>query len=102
MKARGWEVTACDRAQVDITDRAAVPEVMTHFDFATPDMPTGRRYNTIVPQQALFMMNSPLVVEQAKNLTLRPDFKAARGAQEKIKLLYKLKAYDLETKDDAP
>jgi hypothetical protein len=60
------------------------------FDVASPDLTTGRRNQTIVPQQALFMMNSPLVIEQARNLTLRPDFKAAPGADEKIRLLYKL------------
>src|SRR5262249_3260760 len=49
-------------------DREAMPETLNHFDFANPDMATGRRYDTIVPQQSLFLMNSPLVVEQAKNL----------------------------------
>ena len=43
-----------------------------------------------MPQQALFMMNSSLVVEQAKNLTLRPEFKTASGVHEKVYLLYKL------------
>ncbi|MEY2411213.1 MAG: hypothetical protein QOF48_3883 [Verrucomicrobiota bacterium] len=71
-------------------DRTRVPNMSLAFDFANPDMTTGRRNQTIVPQQALFMMNSPLVVEQAKNLTLRPDFKTAPGAHEKIKLLYRL------------
>jgi hypothetical protein len=58
-------------------DRTRVPNMSLAFDFANPDLTTGRRNQTIVPQQALFMMNSPLVVEQAKNLTVRPDFKAA-------------------------
>ena len=71
-------------------DRTRIPNMSLAFDFANPDLTTGKRNQTIVPQQALFMMNSPLVVEQAKNLTLRPDFKAAPGASEKIKLLYKL------------
>jgi len=60
------------------------------FDFANPDLTTGKRNETIVPQQALFMMNSPLVVEQARNLTLRSDFKAQTKAEDRIKLLYKL------------
>jgi hypothetical protein len=71
-------------------DRTRVPNMSLAFDFANPDLTTGKRNQTIVPQQALFMMNSPLVVEQAKNLTVRSDFKAASGAHEKIKLLYKL------------
>jgi hypothetical protein len=60
------------------------------FDFANPDLTTGKRDETIVPQQALFMMNSPLVVEQAKNLVKRPDFKAKPSNEEKVKLLYNL------------
>jgi hypothetical protein len=71
-------------------DRARIPSMFQAFDFANPDLITGKRNETIVPQQALFMMNSPLVVEQAKNLTLRPDFKAQARAEDRIKLLYKL------------
>jgi len=69
-------------------DRRNLPEVFNQFDFANPDMTTGKRYETIVPQQALFMMNSPMVVEQARNLVNRPDFKATTGPEKRIKLLY--------------
>ncbi len=71
-------------------DRAKVPEVMNNFDFANPDITTGKRYETIVPQQSLFMMNSPLVVEQARNLTERKDFKAIEEDDDRIKMLYEL------------
>ncbi|HXJ59904.1 MAG TPA: PSD1 and planctomycete cytochrome C domain-containing protein [Verrucomicrobiae bacterium] len=71
-------------------DRARIPSMFQAFDFANPDLTTGRRSETIIPQQALFMMNSPLVVEQARNLTQRPDFKAKPKAEDKIKLLYQL------------
>ncbi len=71
-------------------DRRNLPEVFNQFDFANPDIETGKRYETIVPQQALFMMNSPLVVEQARNLVNRSDFRQAAGAEERIKLLYDL------------
>ncbi|HEY6167332.1 MAG TPA: DUF1553 domain-containing protein, partial [Verrucomicrobiae bacterium] len=71
-------------------DRAAVPEVMTHFDFATPDMPSGRRYNTIVPQQALFMMNGPQVIEVTRNLIARPEYKAAKTDEARIEALYQV------------
>jgi mono/diheme cytochrome c family protein len=69
-------------------DRRNLPEVYNQFDFANPDIETGRRYETIVPQQALFMMNSPLVVEQARNLVNRRDFQETQGPRERIKLLY--------------
>lgn len=71
-------------------DRAKLPEVMTSFDFANPDIATGKRYETIVPQQSLFMMNSPLVLEQARNITERKDFKALTDDESRIKLLYEV------------
>src|SRR5436309_11886601 len=54
-------------------DRSDVADVLVNFDFANPDLPTGRRHETTVPQQALFLMNSPLVIEQAKTLVALPD-----------------------------
>ena len=42
-------------------DRGNLPELMSHFDFSNPDMPNSKRSTTIVPQQALFLMNSPMV-----------------------------------------
>ena len=71
-------------------DRASLPEVFNHFDFANPDMTSGKRFDTIVPQQALFMMNSPLVVELAKTLIARKDFQALEKPEERINLLYNL------------
>ncbi len=69
-------------------DRSDLPEVFNHFDFATPDMPTGRRHETTVPQQALYLMNSPLVVEQARNLVERPDVKDCQTDEQKVRRLY--------------
>ncbi len=70
--------------------RNNLPGMFVAFDFASPDMTTGRRETTTVPQQALFMMNSPLVVEQARDLVKRPDFKACPTDQRKVELLYNL------------
>jgi hypothetical protein len=71
-------------------DRSDLPEVFNHFDFATPDLPTGRRHQTTVPQQALYLMNSPLVVEQARNLVERPDVKGCRTDEERIRRVYEI------------
>ena len=71
-------------------DRHNLPELYNQFDFANPDIETGRRYETIVPQQSLFLMNSPLVIEQAKSLVARSDFKELATDQERVKLLYEL------------
>ena len=41
------------------------------FDVASPDQHAPSRFNTTVPQQALFLMNSPFVTEQAKAVAAR-------------------------------
>jgi hypothetical protein len=71
-------------------DREDLPEVFNHFDFANPEMSNGRRYETTVPQQALYVMNSPLVVEQARNVVERPDVTACATEEDKIKRLYNI------------
>jgi hypothetical protein len=42
-------------------DRQNLPNVFRTFDFASPDAHTPERPHTLVPQQALFMMNDQLV-----------------------------------------
>ena len=69
-------------------DRSDISSVMVNFDFALPDLPTGKRHETIVPQQALFFMNSPLVIEQAKKLVALPDFKDCATDTAKVRFLY--------------
>jgi hypothetical protein len=71
-------------------DRANVGNMFVAFDFANPDLSTGQRTATIIPQQALFMMNSPLVIEQAMHMVSRDDFKNAGADADRIKLLYRL------------
>jgi hypothetical protein len=41
------------------------------FDFANADTSTSRRVNTTVPQQALFAMNSPFMLEASRGLASR-------------------------------
>ncbi len=65
-----------------------LPEVYGQFDFANPDITTGKRYETTVPQQALFMMNNPLAVELARRLVNERAFQVLTGADAKIKFLY--------------
>ena len=49
-------------------DRQNLDGLYRTFDFAVPDATTPRRFVTIVPQQALFLMNSPFLHEQARSL----------------------------------
>jgi hypothetical protein len=53
-------------------------------------LPTGRRFQTIVPQQALFRMNSLLVIEQARNIMDREDVKACTTDPDRLKKLYEI------------
>jgi hypothetical protein len=46
---------------------------MAHFDFAKPEMANSKRTATIVPQQALFLMNSPFTVDVVRRIVNRPE-----------------------------
>jgi len=70
-------------------DRSALPEMFNTFDFANPEISTGERVITTVPQQALFMMNSPFVGEQIRNLFNRTDFPKTGTDEEKITFIYR-------------
>lgn len=49
-------------------DRQNLPGLFRTFDFASPDTTAPRRYETIVPQQALYMMNNPFVAAQTRRM----------------------------------
>ncbi len=76
------------RTVYGVIDRSDVLDVLVNFDFANPDMPSGKRYETSVPQQALFLMNSPVVVEQAKKLVALKEFTDAVSDEARVQFLY--------------
>jgi hypothetical protein len=76
------------RALYFLIDRRNPPELLTQFDFPNPDTPSGRRFTTTVPQQALFLMNSPLVIETSRKLTHRPEFTRFARDEDRVSLLY--------------
>ena len=51
--------------------RSAVPETLRIFDFPEPSIIAAQRDVTTVPTQALYMLNSPFVLSQAKALAAR-------------------------------
>ena len=69
-------------------ERQNLPAMFRTFDFASPDTHSPRRFTTSVPQQALFMMNSPFVVEQARALVAHPTIQEAAAAEAKVASLY--------------
>ena len=75
------------RAIYGMIDRYNLEPVYRTFDFPNPDTSSPRRVGTIVPQQALYLLNSPFVVEQAKGLASRPELVAGKP-DERVKHLY--------------
>ena len=50
--------------------RDSLPEALAVFDFADPNVSAEKRTSTSVPSQALFLMNNPFVVEQARSMAM--------------------------------
>ena len=71
-------------------DRQNLSGMFRTFDLANPDASSPQRFNTTVPQQALFMMNGPFVIEQARHLLERPEIKAASATEKKISRMYEV------------
>jgi len=77
------------RTVYGLVDRQSLPAVFRAFDFASPDLSSERRPRTTVPQQALFSMNAPLVIELARALAARPEVTAATSPEARIITLYR-------------
>jgi hypothetical protein len=71
-------------------DRQNLPGLFRTFDFASPDTHAPQRYSTTVPQQALFLMNSPFAVEQAKAVAARPKVAGNTEPESRVDALYRL------------
>ncbi len=51
--------------------RNSLPGLFEVFDFAEPNLVCGRRNTSTLPTQALFMLNSPFVMERARDAAAR-------------------------------
>jgi hypothetical protein len=71
-------------------DRQFVPGVYRVFDFANPDLHTPQRSDTTVPQQALFFLNSPFLIERGRALAARAAVRAPDRPARRIERLYQL------------
>jgi hypothetical protein len=71
-------------------DRGNLPELMQQFDFSDPDMPNSKRASTTVPQQALFLMNSPMSVDVARHIVARPEVAGASDDLARVIGLYRI------------
>jgi hypothetical protein len=76
------------RTQYGFIDRQNLPGLFRTFDLASPDSSNPQRHQTTVPQQALFLMNSPFVLEQAASLMRLPEIAEQRDAAGKLRQLH--------------
>jgi hypothetical protein len=51
--------------------RQQLPALFRTFDFANPDLHCPKRHETTGPQQALFLLNSPFIADQARGVVRR-------------------------------
>jgi hypothetical protein len=77
---------------------ATLPDVLEVFDGAPPGMVTGRRASTTVPTQALFLLNSPFVLDRARALAESLTRRADLDDRGRLALLYR-KLFSREPSD---
>ncbi|MDB6139851.1 MAG: hypothetical protein JWO94_2923, partial [Verrucomicrobiaceae bacterium] len=79
--------TNCRRAVYGFTDRYRIPSLLRNFDVANPDTSISKRYETLVPLQALFLMNSGFVQAQTAAVVQRTT--TARDDDQRITFLFR-------------
>ena len=70
-------------------DRQNLPGTFRAFDLASPEQHTPQRFQTTVPQQALYLMNSAFVAERARAVVLRPEVAQATAPSAKVAAIYR-------------
>ncbi|MFT7644254.1 MAG: hypothetical protein ACI9G1_006020, partial [Pirellulaceae bacterium] len=66
-------------------DQFASDQFLRLFDFPVPRSTVAQRSPTITPQQSLFLLNNPFVIEQARSFAARLE---PAANDEKVKLAY--------------
>ncbi len=82
-----------NRTLYSFVDREKLEEVFRVFDFPSPDITAARRTSTTVPQQSLFLLNNPFVIEQAKAVlreALGGEVLSEADSQELFRSLFQL------------
>ena len=72
-------------------ERQNLPSLFRTFDLASPDNSSSGRFETIVPQQALYMVNSPFVQDLARHLadSLTRESSEETGVEEQVTRMYR-------------
>src|SRR5262245_46284536 len=69
-------------------DRQDLPNLLRVFEFASPDESTSRHPQATVPQQALFLLNSPFVNFLTDRLLAREDMVACKSWETRVERIY--------------
>ena len=72
-----------------LVDRQDLPALYRAFDFAVPDQCVERRPRTTVPQQALFALNSPFIMQQARALAGLPEIQSRQKLSDRVDALFR-------------
>ncbi len=78
------------RTVYGVIDRNELPAWFRTFDLANPDITTAQRDATTVPQQSLFFLNSPFVMNQACKMVDRSRFQRLDDETTQVRSLYQL------------
>ncbi|MFO0870140.1 MAG: PSD1 and planctomycete cytochrome C domain-containing protein [Pirellulales bacterium] len=93
LAGRPVEIAADAQARVrtvyGLVDRQSLPGVFRAFDFAAPDQSVERRPRTMVPQQALFALNSSFMITQAQSLAAQLESAGITATEARIEYLYR-------------
>jgi hypothetical protein len=76
------------RTVYGLVDRQELPAAYRAFDFASPDQSAGQRPRTTTPQQALFGLNSPFVIEQARAICAQSESPGVDAA-DRVRQIYR-------------
>lgn len=78
------------RAVYGFIERQNLPLTFKTLDFASPDASSPMRFVTTVPQQALFMMNSPLVTDQAREIAKVIESSDAKSGTKAVNAAFRI------------
>jgi hypothetical protein len=88
------------RALYGYTDRFRIPALLRNFDVANPDTSIARRAETLVPLQALYLMNSSFVRQQAAAVLHRPEIEKAKTPRERVAAAFRIVLSRQPSKDE--
>lgn len=78
------------RTVYGFVERQNLPGMFRTFDFASPDTTSAQRFQTTVPQQALYFMNSPFALDQVRRFLGRAEVAGAGTTEGRVRRMYEI------------